>query len=206
MWHMLMLWFNRHADFSDSNSISLSDTIVSVCVCVCVCVFVCAQCTASWFEGMRHKRVCHTFSGVLAFFFLPSGVNQGQVLSDGQGGVNSRGRNKVDLTSVKDLVLGIKSDHLFPFVSRKRNFAALTLSLIPVWWCSGNSCLKWTPTAFNFGLGTTLLFTAHSPMSIIYLWLMLTDHSSSLVRPNHILCRRVGKSFGFIVRPGLIQR
>lgn len=56
----------------------------------------------------RGINVCYKFSHCLG---LPSPprppVDQGQVPADGERGVNSGSRNKVDLTSVKDLVLGI---------------------------------------------------------------------------------------------------
>lgn len=47
-------------------------------------------------------------ASVLAFLLLPRPPDdQGQVPADGERGVNTGSRNKVDLTSVKDLVPGI---------------------------------------------------------------------------------------------------
>lgn len=57
----------------------------------------------------------------------------GQVPPGGGRRVKSGSGRKADLTSVKDLVLGFWSHHLFPFVSRWRNSSALIMSLVQFW-------------------------------------------------------------------------
>lgn len=78
-----------------------------MCKCVCVCP---EQSTTICFDDLRAQgiNVCYKFSQCLGPpSLLRPLVDQGQVPADGERGVNSGGGNKVDLTSVKDLVLGI---------------------------------------------------------------------------------------------------
>lgn len=60
-------------------------------------------------------------------------LRSGQVPPGGGRRVKSGSSRKADLTSVKDLVLGFWSHHLFPFVSRWRNSSVLIMSLVQVW-------------------------------------------------------------------------